>query len=343
MFELKNIYDIKVLRDFEFSDKKNLLQVKVSAYYKKDQLKGGRDYIFSINDKNELNSWVIVLNFLRAKSIYDEFRFTFGTINFPFTHEKNKTGWRKIKRNFHLNLGNDYYYNPKFYGFNKKKSEKKSSVYGLSTTVIAEKKEQNEIELVSKLKDKSEILLNITFGYFLGIIQNRIYNFESDLPDNIFNEPNHLKKYKNNPLYKKILQENDNKLMNVTTSSINISHQNTFNFGEPKKTNEEKHLRSLLKHNKPKNKFSIDELNKYNDKSLEEENDNENDNATNRSHSIKTLSNNNDLNNIVINSNGNSKKQNGVEIEARDKLQNLQINLKDDLLEEQIKLLITKK
>ncbi len=131
--------------------------------------------------------------------------------------------------------------------------------------------------------------------------------------------------------------------MNVTTSSINISHQNTFNFGEPKKTNEEKHLRSLLKHNKPKNKFSIDELNKYNDKSLEEENDNENDNATNRSHSIKTLSNNNDLNNIVINSNGNSKKQNGVEIEARDKLQNLQINLKDDLLEEQIKLLITKK
>ena len=191
------------------------------------------------------------------------------------------------------------------------------------------------------MKDKSEILLNITFGYFLGIIQNRIYNFESDLPDNIFNEPNHLKKYKNNPLYKKILQENDNKLMNVTTSSINISQQNTFNFGEPKKTNEEKHLRSLLKHNKPKNKFSIDELNKYNDKSLEEEDGNNN--ISNRSHSIKTISNNNDLNNIVINSNGNSKKQNGVEIEARDKLQNLQINLKDDLLEEQIKLLITKK
>ena len=343
MFELKNIYDIKVLRDFEFSDKKNLLQVKVSAYYKKDQLKGGRDYIFSINDKNELNSWVIVLNFLRAKSIYDEFRFTFGTINFPFTHEKNKTGWRKIKRNFHLNLGNDYYYNPKFYGFNKKKSEKKSSVYGLSTTVIAEKKEQNEIELVSKLKDKSEILLNITFGYFLGIIQNRIYNFESDLPDNILNEPNHLKKYKNNPLFKKILQENENKLNNnnISTSSINISQQNTFNFGEPKKSNEEKHLHSLLKNNKLKNKFSIEELNKYNDKSLEEEDGNNN--ISNRSHSIKTISNNNDLNNIAINSNGNSKKQNGVEMEVIDKLQNLQINLKDDLLEEQIKLLITKK
>ena len=225
----------------------------------------------------------------------------------------------------------------------KKKSEKKSSVYGLSTTVIAEKKEQNEIELVSKLKDKSEILLNITFGYFLGIIQNRIYNFESDLPDNILNEPNHLKKYKNNPLFKKILQENENKLNNnnISTSSINISQQNTFNFGEPKKSNEEKHLHSLLKNNKLKNKFSIEELNKYNDKSLEEEDGNNN--ISNRSHSIKTISNNNDLNNIAINSNGNSKKQNGVEMEVIDKLQNLQINLKDDLLEEQIKLLITKK
>ena len=193
------------------------------------------------------------------------------------------------------------------------------------------------------MKDKSEILLNITFGYFLGIIQNRIYNFESDLPDNILNEPNHLKKYKNNPLFKKILQENENKLNNnnISTSSINISQQNTFNFGEPKKSNEEKHLHSLLKNNKLKNKFSIEELNKYNDKSLEEEDGNNN--ISNRSHSIKTISNNNDLNNIAINSNGNSKKQNGVEMEVIDKLQNLQINLKDDLLEEQIKLLITKK
>ncbi len=124
MFELKHIYDIKVLRDFKFRDKTNLLQVKVSAYYKRAQLKGGRDYIFSINDKNELNSWVIILNFLRAKSIYDEFRFTFGTINFPFTHEKNKTGWRKFKRNFRLNLSNDNY-NPRFYGLYKKKTEKK--------------------------------------------------------------------------------------------------------------------------------------------------------------------------------------------------------------------------
>ena len=41
MFELKNIYDIQVLKDFEFSDKKNLMEVKVSSYYKKDILKNG--------------------------------------------------------------------------------------------------------------------------------------------------------------------------------------------------------------------------------------------------------------------------------------------------------------
>ena len=50
-----------------------------------------------------------------------------------------------------------------------------------------------------------------------------------------------------------------------------------------------------------------------------------------------------------MNSNGiqiistNSKKQNGTDMDAKDKLQNLQINLKDDILEEQIKLLISKK
>ena len=74
----------------------------------------------------------------------------------------------------------------------------------------------------------------------------------------------------------------------------------------------------------------------------------EEENITNRSHSrsIKSFSNNNELN---MNSNGiqiistNSKKQNGIDMDAKDKLQNLQINLKDDILEEQIKLLISKK
>ena len=75
----------------------------------------------------------------------------------------------------------------------KKKSEKKSSFFGLNTTIVAEKKEETENELVVKLKEKVEILSSLTFGYFFAIIQNRIENFESDLPDNIFNEPNHLK------------------------------------------------------------------------------------------------------------------------------------------------------
>ena len=347
MFELKHIYDIKVLRDFEFSDKRNLLQIKVSAYYKKDQLKGERDYIFSINDKDELNAWVIVLNFLRAKAIYDEFRFNFGNIYFPFIHEKKVNNWRKIKRNFHLKLNNknnEIYMVPTFYGFSKKKSEKKSSIFGLNTTLIIEKKEETENELIVKLKERVEVLSNLTIGYFIGIIQNRIYNFESDLPDNIFNEPNHLKKYKNNPYFKKLKEENENKL-NRTNSSVNISHQNTFNINENKKPTEEKQLRSLLKNNKSKNRLSIDEINKDNDKNSVEE---EEENITNRSHSrsIKSFSNNNELN---MNSNGiqiistNSKKQNGIDMDAKDKLQNLQINLKDDILEEQIKLLISTK
>ena len=101
MFELKNIYLIKKLSDFEFGQKTNLLQLKVSSFFKKEQLKDGRDYIFSFKSKSELNSWIITLNLLRAKSIYDEFRNTFGVINFPFNHEKiGKEDKRKIKRAF---------------------------------------------------------------------------------------------------------------------------------------------------------------------------------------------------------------------------------------------------
>ena len=101
MFELKNIYLIKKLSDYEFGQKTNLLQLKVSSFFKKEQLKDGRDYIFSFKSKSDLNSWVITLNLLRAKSIYDEFRNTFGVINFPFNHEKiGKEDKRKIKRTF---------------------------------------------------------------------------------------------------------------------------------------------------------------------------------------------------------------------------------------------------
>ena len=35
MFELKNIYLIKKLRDYEFGSKTNLLQIRVSSFYKK--------------------------------------------------------------------------------------------------------------------------------------------------------------------------------------------------------------------------------------------------------------------------------------------------------------------
>ena len=150
MFELKNIYLIKKLSDFEFGQKKNLLQLKVSSFFKKQQLKDGRDYIFSFKSKSELNSWIITLNLLRAKSIYDEFVNTFGVINFPFNHEKRgKEDKRKLKRAFVMP---DISYHKR----------KKSVTYFLMNTQIINKsrkdKEKNETENDRKENEEVAIL-----------------------------------------------------------------------------------------------------------------------------------------------------------------------------------------
>jgi adenylate cyclase 10 len=243
MFELKNIYLIKKLSDYEFGQKTNLLQLKVSSFFKKDQLKDGRDYIFSLKSISELNSWIITLNLLRAKSIYDEFRNTFGVINFPFNHEKvGKEDKRKIKRAFVL---------PDMSKYKKKKS---ISFYLLKTKIInksinnylnneksnekpgneaealiEEQKTAIENECTVKMKERVETLFMVTFGYFLGILQQNISLNISEY-NNIFviGKPDHLiEAIEKSKYYNKMLEEqNKSQFENKKTIRSNISSSN---------------------------------------------------------------------------------------------------------------------
>ena len=226
MFELKNIYLIKKLRDYEFGSKTNLLQIRVSSFYKKQELKSGRDYIFAFATKSELNSWVISLNLLRAKSIYDEFRNTFGIINFPFNHEKvGKEDIRKKKRPFIMpeKSGNrrkkslNFYLMTtqivnKFLKLKKNKDKEKNKINLNSMDLLDEQKTLIENECLAKLKERFECLLAVTLGYFMGVIQKNISSSSFENNDNynlVVGEPDQLliEAIENSKNYKKMLEE----------------------------------------------------------------------------------------------------------------------------------------
>lgn len=104
-FDLINLYLAQLLPDFSIGGRKDTFMIHVSSWYKKDVVKGSRKYYFSEKSKEEAYNWVITLNFLRVKAIYNEFTANFGLINLPLKHEVKKKK-RTIKLKFTPNMGN---------------------------------------------------------------------------------------------------------------------------------------------------------------------------------------------------------------------------------------------
>ena len=101
-FEIKNLYRAQLNPDFKFGGKKNLFMIHVSSWYKKDTIKSTRKYYFSVKSREQLYNWIITLNFLKVKEIYNEFANQFGVIHLPLDYEtkrkiKNKTIKKKFK------------------------------------------------------------------------------------------------------------------------------------------------------------------------------------------------------------------------------------------------------
>ena len=227
MFELKNIYLIKKLSDYEFGSKTNLLQITVSSFYKKQELKSGRDYIFSFESKSELHSWVITLNLLRAKSIYDEFKNTFGIINFPFNHEKKgKEDIRRKKRPFIMpekpvnrrKKSLNFYLMTtqivnKYLKVKKNKDKINNDKEGEFLDLLDEQKTPRENEFSFKLKERVECLLTVVLGYFMGVLQKNISSNSFESNNNNYNliigepDPKLVEAIKISKNYKKMIEE----------------------------------------------------------------------------------------------------------------------------------------
>ena len=160
-FFLKDIYQITIVSKALFDEKKSYyLEIKVSSWFKKSELKEDRNFIIGFETQEEMYKWEIALNFLRIKNMYDEFTSNFGMIQLPLNNDLIKIENKKFKRKFNL-------VDRKICNTNK--IAKKIMNESLNNS---SEKEQDEGEIIGILKKNTEEIFKIGFGIFLGTIQN---------------------------------------------------------------------------------------------------------------------------------------------------------------------------
>ena len=93
LFNLKDISEIKKLNDYSHGNKKYLFMVRVTRWIKKEKPKKKRSYIFSVDNMEDLYSWLISLYYMRFNAYYETFMVSFGKMDLPlygFENEKKK-------------------------------------------------------------------------------------------------------------------------------------------------------------------------------------------------------------------------------------------------------------
>ena len=188
-FFLKDIYQITILSRDQFDEKNFYLEIKVSSWYKKSELKEDRDFIIGFKTLEEMSKWEIALNFLRIKNMYDEFTSNFGMIQLPLSNEFSLIDCKKYKRKLNIrprdyklntqmtksisgdeseskkNLSGKY---NKFINKNRKKTISNNSLIPDQEKEKVEKKNLNLVDINAK-----EIFKN-GFGLFIAHIQESI-------------------------------------------------------------------------------------------------------------------------------------------------------------------------
>ena len=185
-FFLKDIYQITIVSKELFDEKKSYyLEIKVSSWFKKSELKEDRNFIIGFESQEEMLKWEIALNFLRIKNMYDEFTSNFGMIQLPLNNEVSVIENKRYKRKLNLTehkVGN----------YNKIGNGKKNSITSNENSIS---QEQDENETMTLYKKNAEEIFKEGFGFFLGLIQIILKNGKTDME----NVPFHLVKNKKFP------------------------------------------------------------------------------------------------------------------------------------------------
>lgn len=232
-FDLKYLYTVEILPDKERGDKNNLFHIQVSSWYKKDEVRGARNFYFSCLTRDDLYEWVITLNFLRVKAIYDEFSYNYGMINLPLLHEAKRKNNKRIKEKFHVrknsqivrpnrNLSNSIYAALARKSIAHKSSEIKNErsmnreLSAKQTSFMLRRFSlsfQNQNELSNEDSESSDKIMRVkelvSFAFnngllcFLGFIQNIIYDVDNVgvNDEKTISIPKHLVRLRNISIY----------------------------------------------------------------------------------------------------------------------------------------------
>lgn len=80
---LKFIYNIVPLNEREKFNKNFVFYLNATTWVKKNKEMPDRQFYFAASNDDELEQWIIYLEFARAKAIYDDFVNNYGKISFP--------------------------------------------------------------------------------------------------------------------------------------------------------------------------------------------------------------------------------------------------------------------
>ena len=79
---LRYVYAVLPLEDTEYN-KLYSFQLSVTGWQKKEREMNERKFYFAAEDEEGLESWMIYIEFAKAKAVYDGFVNSFGKVQFP--------------------------------------------------------------------------------------------------------------------------------------------------------------------------------------------------------------------------------------------------------------------
>ena len=165
-FYLKNLYDIKVLRN----NNKYIFCLTVNEWIKKKELMDARIYVLSTEKWEDLYSWTLSLKIMKIKAFYDSFCNNYCFVYFPLfqTKEKEKSELSEFKLNIdnyiniHKNiLTNDYI----------KRSGLKERVNGRRLSIISNILGLDLKETDYLRKRTNHLFIEIVYNYFRFILR----------------------------------------------------------------------------------------------------------------------------------------------------------------------------
>ena len=206
-FYLKNLYDVKVLRN----DDKFIFCLTVNEWIKKKELMTERIYVLNSEKWEDLYIWTISLKILKIKAFYDSFFTNRWYINFPLfetgrENEKSELMEYVFKLNISDNslIDSDKDEIKRKEGINNRVKQRKQSFIGLSFKESNSFKKRTFHLYIEIIFNYFRFLIRYAFSSFLNNIQIKIQDInnidinEYDFIENSFlleNEKTNLKQY----------------------------------------------------------------------------------------------------------------------------------------------------